>query len=94
MTAIRGHSFNVGPYGKNVLEFFPLKPVSQIKANMAWMVLKWSIFKIVSGDPDLHPRWPPSADIVLTYGPMGKNVLISSPLKPVSQYSKHVTDGP
>jgi hypothetical protein len=32
-----------------------------IKANMAWMVLKWSIFKIVSGDPDLHPRWPPSA---------------------------------
>jgi hypothetical protein len=24
------------------------------------------IFKIVSGDPDLHPRWPPSADIVLT----------------------------
>jgi predicted NUDIX family NTP pyrophosphohydrolase len=32
--------------------------------NMAWMVLKWSIFKIVSGDPDLHPRWPPSADIL------------------------------
>jgi hypothetical protein len=25
------------------------------------MVLKWSIFKIVSSDPDLHPRWPPSA---------------------------------
>jgi hypothetical protein len=22
------------------------------------MVLKWSIFKIVSSDPDLHPRWP------------------------------------
>jgi hypothetical protein len=36
----------------------PLKPVSQFKANMTWMVLKWSIFKIVSGDPDLHPRWP------------------------------------
>jgi hypothetical protein len=28
------------------------------------MVLKWSIFKIVSSDPDLHPRWPPSADIL------------------------------
>jgi hypothetical protein len=41
-----------------------LKPVSQFKANMAWMVLKWSIFQIVSGDPDLHPRWPPSADIL------------------------------
>jgi hypothetical protein len=39
---------------------------------MAWMVHKWSIFKIVSGDPDLHPRWPPSADIVLTYDLMGK----------------------
>jgi hypothetical protein len=25
---------------------------------------------------------------------MGKNVLKSSPLKPVSQYSKHVIDGP
>jgi hypothetical protein len=33
-------------------------------ANMAWMVLKWSIFKIVSSDPDLHSRWPPSADIL------------------------------
>jgi len=29
---------------------------------MAWMVLKWSTFKIISSDPDLHPRWPPSAD--------------------------------
>jgi hypothetical protein len=29
---------------------------------MAWMVLKWSIFKIVSGDPDLYPRWLPSKD--------------------------------
>jgi hypothetical protein len=42
------------------------EPVSQFKANMAWMVFKWSIFKIVSGDPDRHSRWPPSADIVLT----------------------------
>jgi predicted alpha/beta-fold hydrolase len=29
------------------------------------MVLKWSTFKIISrDDPNLHPRWPPSADIV------------------------------
>jgi hypothetical protein len=40
-----------------------MKPVSQFKANMTWMVLKWSIFKIVSSDPDLHPRWPPPQDI-------------------------------
>ena len=51
---------------KKIKFVFPLKPVSQFKAIMAWMVLKWSIFKIVSGDPDFHPRWPSSADIVLT----------------------------
>jgi hypothetical protein len=66
MVTVSGHSFNIGFYGENVYIFSPLKPVSQFKANMAWMVLKWSIFKIVSGDPDLHPRWPPSTDIVLT----------------------------
>jgi hypothetical protein len=27
---------------------------------------RWSTFKIISSDPNLHPRWPPSADIVLT----------------------------
>jgi hypothetical protein len=43
----------------------PLKPVSQFKANMAWMVLRWSTFKFMSCDPDLHPRWPPSANIFL-----------------------------
>jgi hypothetical protein len=31
--------------------------------------------------------------VVLAEDPMGKNVLKSSPLKPVSQYSKHVIDG-
>jgi hypothetical protein len=34
---------------------------------MAWMVLRWSTFKIMSSDSDLHPRWPPSANVVLTY---------------------------
>ena len=47
---------------------------------MAWMVLKWSIFNIANmssivlrwstaknmfSDPDLGPKWPPSADIIL-----------------------------
>jgi hypothetical protein len=55
--------FSIGSYVKiksshgGHLEF-----PSKFEANMAWMVLKWSIFKIVSGDPDLHPRWLPSAD--------------------------------
>jgi hypothetical protein len=35
MATISGHSFNIGPYGKNVLKKIPLKPVSQFKANMA-----------------------------------------------------------
>jgi hypothetical protein len=46
MVAISGHSIYIGPYGKYVLKSSPLKPVSQFKVNMAWMVLKWSIFKI------------------------------------------------
>jgi hypothetical protein len=53
---------------------------------MAWMVLKWSIFKIVSSDPDLHPRWPPSADIVLTLDPMRKKyfkIFSSETSKPI-----------
>jgi hypothetical protein len=29
-------------------------------------ILTLLIFKIVSGDPDLHPRWSPPADIFLT----------------------------
>ena len=61
-------SFNIGPYGRMEKKnfFFPLKPVSQFKANMAWMVFSWSTAKIVFNDPDLGPKWPPSADIVLT----------------------------
>jgi hypothetical protein len=45
-----------------ILEVDHLRTIDDI--NMAWMVLKWSIFKIVSSDPDFHPRWPPSADIL------------------------------
>jgi hypothetical protein len=33
MAAVSRHSFNIGPYGKNVEFVFPLKPVSQFKAN-------------------------------------------------------------
>jgi hypothetical protein len=47
-------NFNIGPYGKNVYKSSPLKPVSQFKANMAWMVLRWSTFKIMSCPPKDH----------------------------------------
>ena len=72
MAAISGHSFNMGPYGESILKSSPQKPVSQFKANIAWMVLGWWTFKIVSGESDLGPRWPPSADIVLIWDLMGK----------------------
>jgi hypothetical protein len=64
--------------GKMFKTICPLKPVSQFKAiKQTWH--KWSTFKIISSDSNLHPRWPPSADIVLTNDPMGnmfKNLLL------------------
>jgi hypothetical protein len=35
MTTMTRLNFNIGPYGKNVSKSFPLKLVSQFKANMA-----------------------------------------------------------
>jgi hypothetical protein len=65
-------NFPIGSYVKTMSadgDHFEPRSVSLntnlFKANMAWMVLKWSIFKIVSRDPDLHPRWPPSADLLV-----------------------------
>jgi hypothetical protein len=37
-----------------------LKLLSQSQPNFAEMILGWSSSKIVSGDPDFQPRWPPS----------------------------------
>jgi hypothetical protein len=36
----------------------PLKPLKQIKPNLAGMVPGWVPFKIVSHSPALHSRWP------------------------------------
>jgi hypothetical protein len=38
----------------------PLKLLSQSQPNFAEMILRWPPSKIVSGDPDFQPRWPPS----------------------------------
>jgi hypothetical protein len=35
----------------------PLKPLNQIKANLAWMVVGWSLFNIVSDSAALHSKW-------------------------------------
>jgi hypothetical protein len=36
----------------------PLKPLNQIKPNLAGMVPGWVPFKIMSDSPALHSRWP------------------------------------
>ena len=38
----------------------PLKLLSQSQPNFAEMILGWPPSKIVSGDPNFQPRWPPS----------------------------------
>jgi hypothetical protein len=48
-----------------MLKLCPLMVAANI-ANKSSMVLKWSTAKIVFSDPDLGPKWPPLADIVLT----------------------------
>ena len=37
----------------------PLKPLDQLKPNLATIILRVSTFKIVSVVPDDHPTWPP-----------------------------------
>jgi hypothetical protein len=41
-------------------KFATLKPLGQFEPNFGGMVLGWPPSKIVSGDPDFQPRWPPS----------------------------------
>ena len=66
MAAISGHSFNIGPYGKNNEKSSCLKLLDFLVPNFDGMVLGWSPFRIVSVGPQVHPRWPPFVDIVLT----------------------------
>ena len=66
MAAISEHSFNIVPYGKNNEKSSGLKLLGQLGPNFGGMILRWSPFRIVSVGPEVHPRWPPSADTVLT----------------------------
>jgi hypothetical protein len=38
----------------------PQKPLGQLQPNFGGMVLGWPPSKLVSGDPDFQPRWPPN----------------------------------
>jgi hypothetical protein len=42
----------------------PLKLLSQSQPNFAEMILGWSPSKIVSGNSDLRPRWPPQPNLI------------------------------
>jgi len=66
MAAISGHNSNIGPYRKNNEISSRVKLLGQLGPNFDGMVLGWSPFRIVSVGPEVHPRWPPSADIILT----------------------------
>ena len=39
----------------------PLKLLTQSQPNFAEIILGWPPSKILSGDPDFQPRWPPSS---------------------------------
>ena len=65
MAAISGHSFNIGPYGKNNKKSH-LKLLTNWDQTLMEFSLDGPLFRIVSVGPEGHPRWPPSANIVLT----------------------------
>ena len=52
--------------GKTMKNLLVLNYLTNWDSNFDGMVLGWSPFRIVSVGPEVHPRWPPSADIVLT----------------------------
>jgi hypothetical protein len=47
----------IGQNRKITFKSSPLKPLNQIKPNLAGMVPGWVPFKSVSDSPALHPRW-------------------------------------
>jgi hypothetical protein len=68
----REKNLNIFPIGSYV------KTMSADGGHLGWRSGSQDIILKVD-HPDLHPRWPPSVDIVLTYDPMGnmfKNLLL------------------
>ena len=44
--------------GMKILKSSSLKLQGQLELSFAWVVLGWSPFKFVSGNPNLQPTWP------------------------------------
>jgi hypothetical protein len=71
------YSSNLGTFWLKIEQFWPFEEISifsnsghlewregllsQSQPNFAEMILGWSPSKIVFGDPDFQPRWPPSS---------------------------------
>ena len=65
----------------------PLKPLNQIKPNLAGMVPGWVPFKIVSDSPALYSRWPLLLKIEISSN--GQNCSILSKNVPKFELYKH-----
>ena len=65
MATINWHSLNIGPYGEKIKNLV----LYQFGPNFDGMVLKWSLFRILSGGRS----WSPWANTFFI-GPYGKNV--------------------
>jgi hypothetical protein len=53
------YSSNLGTFWLKIEQFWPfLKPLNQIKPNLAGMVPGWVPLKFVSVSDVLYPRWP------------------------------------
>jgi hypothetical protein len=63
VSGFRGEDLNVIFY-QNMLNLhnqYISALLSQSQPNFAEMIIGWPPSKIVSGDPDFQPRWPPSS---------------------------------
>ena len=67
MAAVSGHSFSIGPMGKLFKSLLLWNQSANLKQTWHGWSLGSILSKIVSGDHNLHPRWLPWTDIVLTY---------------------------
>ena len=67
MATVSRHSFNIGPMGKWFKSLLLWNQLANLKQTWHGWSLGSILSKIVSSDHDLHPRWLPWVDIVLTY---------------------------
>ena len=78
----------LGILGKKItFKSSPLKPLNQIKSNLAVMVSGWVLFKIVSASPALHSIWPLLLKIDISS--IGHNCSIVSQIVPKFELYKH-----